>query len=306
MIQSIINKLYRYPKARLKRVNKFGGYFAYKKMMRNQASMAKASSQLPPVISYTDGLPVYFLTGEKFIYQTLFCIQSLNKHSTQKFRFILVDDGSLSGQLIARINKQLPGATVITKATIDKNLEKHLPEYNYPVLRRKRAEYPHIKKLIDIHTTDATGWKLVLDSDMLFFDDPLAISNWIKSPAKPLHMIDCEESYGYSHQLMEQLCGCKVPALINVGAIGMDSQAINWDNLENWVKILEEKEGRSYYLEQALSAMLIAGHECLVLEKDQYIVNPSEHMISSAQGVLHHYVDLSKKGYFNQAWQKIV
>jgi hypothetical protein len=306
LLQQIINILYRYPKAKLARINNLGGYSEYKKMIRGQKAMELASFDLPPVKSYPDGLPIYFLTGEKFLYQTLFCIQSLSKHTTEKFKFILVDDGSLSERLLGIISKQLPGAEIITKSIIEKNLEKRLPENNFPVLRNKRREYPHIKKLTDIHTLDTIGWKLVLDSDMLFLDEPKAMISWLKNPDRPLHMIDCTESYGYSHLLMKDLCGINVAEKVNVGAIGLNNETINWNDIENWVKTLEQKEGRSYYLEQALSAMLVAGNKCTILPGNEYIVNPSDPMISNGIGILHHYVDLSKKGYYNEAWRKVV
>jgi glycosyltransferase involved in cell wall biosynthesis len=275
-------------------------------MMHNRKLMERASFKLMPVNSYQNGLPLYFLTGEKYLYQTLFCIQSLIQQSTDKFEFILVDDGSFTNKLIKQINTQLPGARVVTQAEIDSNLQRILPENSYPVLWRKRREYPHIKKLTDIHTLQGGAWKLVLDSDMLFYDNPLALINWLKKPGKPLHMVDCTQSYGYSGELMEGLAASKIPALLNVGAIGLDSGTINWEKLEAWVKILEEKEGKTYYLEQALSAMLIGDEPCTILNAAKYIVNPGDAAIENNTGVLHHYVDLSKKGYYNKAWKKIV
>ena len=306
MIQSIVDVLYRHPVAKFKRMSKLGGYFSYRRMMSNCELMKKASLDLPPVNSYTDGLPIYFLTGKNYLYQTLFCIQSLNKHSTEKFRFVLVDDGSFNKAIVVQINKQLPGADVITQALIIQNLEKILPISKYPVLWHKRIEYPHIKKLTDIHTIPGDRWKLVLDSDMLFWDNPVAMINWLKKPDKPLHMVDCTESYGYSAPLMEQLVKAKIPSLLNVGAIGSNSNTINWENLENWIPVLEEAEGKSYYLEQALSAMLIANNPCTVLSADEYIVNPAVHASANNKGTLHHYVDLSKKQYYNDAWKKVV
>ncbi len=306
MIQSIINVLYRYPVAKLKRMSKLGGYFSYRHMMHNCKLMEKASQDLPPVNSYADGLPIYFLTGKNYLYQTLFCIQSLNKHSAEKLRFVLVDDGSFNKEIVDQINKQLPGADVITQALITQNLEKVLPISKYPVLWHKRTEYPHIKKLTDIHTIPGNGWKLVLDSDMLFWDNPVAMINWLKNPDKPLHMVDCTESYGYSPPLMAQLVKGKIPSLLNVGAIGLNSNAINWENLESWIPVLEEAAGKSYYLEQALSAMLIANTPCVVLSADKYIVNPNVDVTANDKGTLHHYVDLSKKQYYNNAWKKVI
>src|SRR4051812_44783097 len=104
---------------------------------------------------------------------------------------------------------------------------------------------------------------------------------------------------------MEQLCGTAIKPLINVGAIGLNSAAIHWHNLEAWVATMEREEGTSYYLEQALSAMLIADKDAAVLNAKEYIVGPSEDDVKCGQGILHHYVDLSKLSYFNLAWQKL-
>lgn len=272
-------------------------------MIKGRELMKKQSDHLSPVLSHPDGLPIYFLTGIKYLYQTLYCIQSLCKVSTAKFKFILVDDGSFDSKLIERIHLQLPGSEIINKEIIERNLEQYLPSNKFPYLYQKRKVYPHIKKLTDVHTISGTDWKLVLDSDMLFWSDPEEIIDWLKKPNKPLHMVDCDESYGYSYNLMEDLCGSKIHTLINVGAIGLNSNKINWDQIEHWIKILEEKEGTSYYLEQALSAMIIGNANTIVLDPKEYIVNPGKKSINCKSGTLHHYVDLSKDGYFREAWQ---
>ncbi|MET3503634.1 hypothetical protein ABIC45_005271 [Mucilaginibacter rubeus] len=271
--------------------------------MNGRREMEQRSLELPPVVSHTNGLPIYFLTGKNYLYQTLYCIQSLIKSTAAQFKFILVDDGSFNAALVERVAKQLPGAQVITVKQISENLQNTLPETCYPYLHKKRAVYPHIKKLTDVHTIPGDDWKLILDSDMLFWHEPKEIITWLYAPQQPLHMIDCTEAYGYSQQLMEQLTGAPVKPLLNVGAIGLKSEAIDWDKLENWVKTLEEQEGASYYLEQALSAMMIADTDAAVLKAGDYIVNPGPDQIKNKTGILHHYVDLSKEGYFKQAWK---
>jgi hypothetical protein len=306
LFQKIINFLYRHPKSELKKFRRFGGYLNYKKMIRLSELMQSRSRDLPPVQSDGDGLSIYFLTGKKYLYQTLFCIRSLINVTKTSFEFILVDDGSFDDQIIVQIKKQLPGARIITRQTIEQNLNVILPEQQYPTLHQKRKVYPHIKKLTDIHTIVQSGWKLVLDSDMLFWHEPLSMLTWLKQPLEPVYMLDCQESYGYSKQLMEELCGYKVPSLLNVGVIGLNSSQINWGNIERWIKALEEKEGTSYYLEQALTAMLLAGVKANVLPADEYIVNPGQTAINATKGVLHHYVDLSKESYFKFAWQKLI
>jgi len=270
-------------------------------MLRFSELMKSKSIDLPPVQSYNDGLEIYFLTGKKYLYQTLFCIQSLVKYSNSKFKFILVDDGTFDQQLTDRVKMQLPGAAIITSKMIEQNLKNILPESSYPYLHHKRKVYAHIKKLTDIHTLPGNQWKLVLDSDMLFWAEPVKMIEWLHNPDKPLHMVDSDNSYGYTNQLMEKLCGRTIRPLINVGAIGLNSGEINWNNLEKWTKTLEETEGKTYYLEQALSAMLIADIPSTILNADEYIVNPDDF----SSGILHHYVDLSKEIYFTKAWQLV-
>lgn len=305
MIQQIVNILYRYPKSDLLKYKRFGGYLNYRRMMANCKLMQKASLNLTPIASHNDGLSVYFLTGKKYLYQTLFCIKSLSIVTRSKFKFILVDDGSFDSALITQVSHQLPGAEVILKPQIELNLQNKLPEQQYPNLYDKRKVYPHIKKLTDIHSIPNNEWKLVLDADMMFWADPVEIINWLQNPTQPLYMLDCVQSYGYSIKLMEELCGLKVPELLNVGVIGLHSSSINWQSIENWMKALEETEGASYYLEQALTAMLIGESQAYVLPSNDYIVNPDVDTINHKKGILHHYVDLSKEGYFKKAWKKI-
>ncbi|PTR01274.1 hypothetical protein C8P68_101508 [Mucilaginibacter yixingensis] len=274
-------------------------------MLHGRNKMQQMAINLPPVQSYPDGLPIYFLTGRNYLYQTLFCIQSLVRVTTAQFKFILVDDGTFNHQITEQIKRQLPGAAIIMQETIEQNLNTILPAVKFQALRNKRKVYPHLKKLTDIHALPGNEWKLVMDSDMLFWHEPKALINWLKHPQFPIYMVDCVESYGYTTQLMKSLCGTNLPTLINVGIIGLNSNSINWQDLESWTSELEAKEGPSYYLEQALTAMLIGQQPALVLSGDDYIVNPDKNIIYGQQKILHHYVDLSKEFYFKHAWQQI-
>ena len=302
-IQNFINWVYRHPKGRLQHISRFGGFFKYRQMLRENKRMRSAALALPPVQSYEDGLPVYFLTGNNFLYQTLFCIRSLVMSTDKKFKFHIIDDGSLD---IAFTRKKLPGALITGHDEINARVNKLLPLENFPVLHRKRAEYAHIKKLTDIHSSPDSGYKLVLDSDMLFWKEPVAMINWLKKPTGNLFMQDCLESYGYTPGLMKSLCNAEIPSLLNVGVAGIASDQIIWEEVETWIKALEEKEGGSYYLEQALTAMLTAGRRYTILPASDYVVYPSDRQIQDRDGTLHHFVDLSKKAYFTKAWKQFI
>lgn len=304
-LQKLIDKLYRLPMSTWRTKKRFGGYFSYNKMIREQKKMIDKSKKLPPIISNPNGFPIYFLTGKKYLYQTMFCAYSLNKSSAEKFQYVLVDDGSFDKALINQAKTQMPNVKIVLKEDIEKNLSQKLSLDKYPFLNYKRQVYPHIKKLTDIHTIDDSSFKLVLDSDMLFWNEPTEMIDWLKQPNGSLYMLDCEESYGYETALMQSLCGFEIPKLMNVGAFGIDSRIIDWEHVEKWSEALEDSAGASYFLEQALSAMLVAQGKKNILKNDHYIVNPENKNIDFTDVKLHHYVDLSKKYYFETAWKKI-
>ncbi|MBB4107796.1 glycosyl transferase [Pedobacter zeae] len=306
MIQQILNTLYRHPLSNLKTWQSFGGYLAYRKMLRAEKQMKLASKGIFIKSPKNNKriLEVYFLTGKRFWHQTVFCAYSLQKKTDHPIKFIFFDDGSLSKKLILSYQKQVPNSVFVMNDEIEERLKANLFAEKYPFLHHKREIYPHIKKLIDVHFA-ATGWKLVLDSDMLFWRQPEEMLAWLKKPKTPFYILDIESAYGFPLKEMEKLTGSTIPKQINVGIIGLKSDEIDFHNLEKWGKALENQYGGNYYLEQALSAMLIGDQTSVVGDKDEYIVYPSETQVKHEEGILHHYVAVSKKWYFNHAWQKI-
>lgn len=230
---------------------------------------------------------------------------SLAKKGGNTIKPVFVDDGTLTDSLIKQIKTQFPGCTIKTSAEIEAGIKKHLPVAKYPVLNKKRAIYPHIKKLTDVHA-GSSGWKIVLDSDMLFFKYPTEIINWLDNPEQPFFLYDPVLSYHYSIPLMEKLAANAIIPNLNVGAIGLKSESIDWDKLEQWISELEEKEGTNYLLEQALSAMLAAGKPTIIATQEDYIVMPGKAEVEHPAGTLHHYVAQSKEWYYKTAWQKVI
>lgn len=304
-LQRIIDKLYRYPKSRLLKIRKQGGWWNSHLIERERRAMERASERL--FVPYEEAgapLEVHFLTGRHYWYQTVFCMYSLQKAAGRSFRWHLYDDGTFDEALIARMKAQAPGAVVHTRQEIEARLRVCLPEQDYPFLWRKRRVYPHLKKLTDIHA-GSQGWKLVLDSDMLFYKNPDLLIKWLSSPQQTFHILDIINSYGYPINLMEKISGNPIQEKVNVGAVGIKSEEINWKLLDQWGKELEEKKGASYFLEQALTAMLIGQNSCTIGPSNEYIVMPSKEQVLLNMGTMHHYVDSSKEWYFKISWKQV-
>ncbi|MBE9031018.1 glycosyl transferase [filamentous cyanobacterium LEGE 11480] len=269
-----------------------------------QRQMEAAADKLPRLEPSENPKKIYFLSGRKFWYQTCFCAYSLVQQSGTYFRPVIYDDGSLSQTYQAKIKRIFPDAEIISHEVTEAKLDEFLPSQQFPTLRSRRLEYFNLRKLTDIHVNDA-GWKLVLDSDMLFFRRPDFLVNWLEAPQQPCYMVDVETAYGYSDKLMRELAGAKIPEAINVGICGLQSDAIDWAELEYWCKTMIESEGTNYYQEQAMAAMLMARADSQVAPKQDYILMPGQGEARNPQGVMHHYVADSKPWYFHYGWKHI-
>lgn len=245
-----------------------------------------------------------FLTGQRFWYQTAFCAASLATHSGQAWRFTFHDDGSFDAGLAAEASRLFPGCQVVTQAETEARLDQALPASHFPVLHRQRSSLVLIRKLTDIHA-GREGWRLLLDSDMLFFQRPDEILDWLRCPEGALHLTDVADAYGYPTATLASLAGAPLPSRLNTGVCGLRSETVDWQQLEAWTASLLSSHGSSYYLEQALAAMLAARTGVRLLPPGRYRVLPTEEECLQPTAVLHHYVDLSKRGYFRHAWRRL-
>jgi hypothetical protein len=218
---------------------------------------------------------------------------------------VVYDDGSLTGEFRAPLARLFPSTRFVDRSETLTRLDHHLPSTRFPALRERWLNYPNIRKLIDPHLGSAR-WKLVLDSDLLFFRRPDFLLQWLDAPAQPLHAVDCETSYGYSRPLMNELAGVPVADLVNVGLTGLDSTALDWERLEHWCRTLIDREKTSYYLEQALIAMLVAGRSCAIAPAADFVTLPEPPEAQACRAVMHHYVAQSKRWYFQRNWRHVV
>lgn len=298
-----IYALWHSPRAALARSRREGGPWQQWLDRRGRDAMVRAAAQLPALPhADADAPEVRFLTGRRFWYQTAFCAWSLAHHAGRPFRVVLFDDGSIDTALAHEAQRVFPGVRIVGRSEAESRLDRALPVGRFPALRGQRITYIHLRKLTDCHAAES-GWHLVLDSDMLFFRRPEALLRWTEKPTGPVHMLDVFDSYGYPAETLGRLAGRPLPARLNVGICGLRSDAIDWPRLEAWCAELLATHGTSYYLEQALVALLLADQAPQVLPAADYRLMPDEAECRAPTAALHHYVDLSKRGYFRHAWR---
>jgi len=283
-----------------------GGPIEARRTERGRSEMEAAAHTLPvPPTAAGPAVELHLLTGRRFWYQTAFCLWTFARHAGRPLVPVIYDDGSLTGEFRPPLARLFPAVRFVSLAETAARLEEHLPATRFPALRERWLNYPNIRKLTDPHL-GRSGWKLVLDSDLLFFRRPGFLLDWLAAPTRPLHAVDCETSYGYSRPVMNELAGAPVADLVNVGLTGLNSGEIDWERLEHWCHNLIARENTSYYLEQALIAMLVAGRPCAVAPSADYVTLPEPPEARDCRAVMHHYVAHSKRWYFQHNWRRTV
>lgn len=279
-----------------------GGPFERRRTERGRDEMEAFAARLPTPAA-TDGKPVelHLLTGRRFWYQTAFCLWSFAQHAGRPLHPVIYDDGTL-GEHRDALARVFPAARFVSRDEAIAQLDAHLPDGKFPFLRERWLNYPNIRKLIDPHV-GRTGWKLVIDSDLLFFRKPNFLLKWHDKPSRPLHAVDCETAYGYSRPLMNFLAGAPLAEFVNVGLTGLASEQLDWEKIETWCRELITRERTSYYLEQGLIAMLVAGRDCAVAPAGDYVTKPEGVEATACRAVMHHYVANSKRWYFQHNWR---
>jgi len=284
-----------------------GGPLAQRATERQRREMVDAADRLPPLPTPAPDTPLRFhlLTGRQFWYQTAFCLHSLARAAGEPIAAEIYDDGTIDAAIAAKLQRLGPAIRIVPHAEILARLDRHLPADRFPVLRERWVKYPNIRKLTDVHL-GSRGWKLVIDSDLLFFRRPTLLLDWLRAPDRPLHAVDCTESYGYSRPLLERLAGAPLAPLVNVGLTGLASESIDWVQLEAWTAELIARERTNYFLEQALVAMMVAGRDCTIAPSADYITLPSRREVLRPTAVMHHYVAHAKRWYFRLGWRHFV
>ncbi len=295
------------PLAAVQRSRREGGPLEQWKNHRGRQAMRAAAIRLPamPVRSPQQGEPcLIFLTGHAYWEQSAFCLRSLQVQVPGRIWPVLfMDDGTLSPAQRRSLDSAFPGSAVVSEVSLQQALDVLLPVNRFPTLREHRRHFPLLRKLTDTHAA-RPGPNLVLDADMLFHHPPDALLVWMDDPSLPMVMTDCQESYGYKRSVLATLAAGPIPESVNTGICGFETSTIDWSNLERWTHSLLTTQGSSYFLEQALVALLLSDRPHRQLSRNDYQVAPDPTEILNPTAVLHHYVALTKRGYFRQAWRR--
>ncbi|QYM80490.1 hypothetical protein K0B96_07750 [Horticoccus luteus] len=275
---------------------------------RGRRAMQRAlpDFRLPEPPGATSAVPIdaHFLIGARYLPEACLVAHSLAWASGRSVVPHFYDDGTLTSADCDFLRAKLPRAQFTLKSEIGARLDEVLPAARFPCLRKLRPAYPHIRKLTDIHLFPGE-WKLVSDADVLFFARPAQLLDAMAA-RRPVHMVDVAPAYGVPQSALERLAGCPVHEKINVGLCHLRTPDIDWDFVEHCAATLLAEYGFTYYLEQALTATLLARAGAAPLNPADYVVYPTVDIARRADCAAIHYVDDSRSFYYDFAWRQVL
>jgi hypothetical protein len=212
---------------------------------------------------------IHILLGKKHVGMSLWAIKSFLHWAGKSYSVVLHDDGSLSDENIKTIHQHLVNSTVISRADADVLMAEKLVAfpnaYQYR-FSRLGSIAPHGKasvfslKLLDFSLMSNSSKILVLDSDVLFFNKPDAIINWINDPADR-DCLYCFELYVPIRDARNRIIRFdrkpEVPPGFNSGLICFDRSAFDLARLDEWLGANRELAETVYTFEQRAYNQLV-------------------------------------------------
>jgi hypothetical protein len=246
------------------------------------------------------------LTGRGFWHLSTFAAYSLLRVCEMPLHLVFEDDGTIDATTAGRLQAAFPGCRIHSRGEQDATLERTLPVAAFPTLRRDLGRFLLLRKITGPHL-GATGRRLFIDSDVLFFRQPVALETWMRDGGAALiHMVDRDDQYGADRPQLELIAGHSVPPRVNTGFVGAASEAIDWRKLEAWARSYIAHIGHTHFLEQSLIAMLAGENPAAALPQADYIVAPSSEETKRPTAVAHHYAGPSRHLLYRHGWRHLV
>lgn len=285
--------------------------FAYDGFVQGHINQWQAAKMREAAVSLHFPVPergasytAHYLTGLSHWHLSVFAAASLVIQTQGKVQPVFHSDGTIDHQLEVKLRRIFPGAQIVLNSEQMALIEHHAPKTKFPILNKMWMEFPMFRKLFGVHLW-REGWSLYLDSDIMFWRKPDFLLNWLQAPSKPICMRDVQDSYGHDRSVLGKIAGFSVPTKINAGLVGLHSNMIDPGRLEYFATELLKIGGYNHFLEQAMTAMLLAQSSFEFVPHQEYFIPAKNTECSTSQFVCQHYTPVTRGWMYRHGWKKV-
>jgi hypothetical protein len=278
-----------------------GPYFAYSYLKARSSLVYRwrnPFAQLSP-----QAVPLHILVGDEQFKMSLWMLISFFQATRKNWKVYLYDDGTLKSDAKDRLRRLGILAEVIDKKLALTQAERHLAEF--PICMQVFRNNILATKFFGPLMFDDSQKYLVLDSDLLFFREPLEILNWAHSDADELYFNKDVKDWSQVDQAtcLERL-GFELWPKVNSGLCCISRSAIDLHDTERFLSDngLYQKSD-PWMLEQTLFALHASKNNLGGLLPDTYEISLGAD--SSAHCIARHYVGKVRDRFYTEGCKRV-
>lgn len=199
---------------------------------------------------------VHMLVGKRTWLMALWAAKSFQWATECCWSFVFQDDGTLGDAEMQALRRLFPMGVVKSRAEADAEIEGRLA--GHPACLAARRKHVMFLKLFDpyFYSTKADRF-ILLDSDVLFFQMPEEILNWVEAKNPEfLFNPDVKDSYSIPVSELEAYFGGKILRHANAGLALIPRFGVSLDLIEEYLVRFEIESRHDLWLEQTAYALL--------------------------------------------------
>ena len=212
---------------------------------------------------------IHVLTSKDDWLNLLWALRTFQRCAGKTYALCIHDDGSLKPRSMEILRTTLPRARIISRSVSDARMSEVLAAF--PRCRELRDTNKLSLKVFDFAAFLETDRMILLDSDILFFDQPHALLAALDDPAFTHNTLNKDWSDGYTIDLAatRPLLDFDCPPRINSGLGLIHKNSLRLDWIEQFLA-LPGILSHSHQIEQTLIALCSAkfGFQMLPAEYD--------------------------------------
>jgi len=205
------------------------------------------------------GKEVHMLSCGKRLPDCLLAYQSFCIHSGRRHPLVVHDDGSIPEAGFKRILELVPGARLVRRREADAHMSRWLS--GHPNCAGFRQESVFFLKLFDFFAFAESEPFIVLDNDILFFERPTEVVDWVSNtPGKLLFNSEHGESFAFPVEKLAEMGFRPRLSLLNAGFGLVHRDVLDLGLCERFLGKCRENAGsmgKSHLLEQTSWAVLL-------------------------------------------------
>lgn len=236
---------------------------------------------------------IHALTSSRDWLNLIWALKSFYHYSQRRYRLCIHDDGSLGAERIGTLAAHFPQARIVVRAQAEASLRLHLDAY--PRCQELCAANRLALKVFGFACHLAAERMLVLDSDVLFFAQPVAMLSRIEDTGYRKNVVnrDAASMYTAATGVLRAQSGVALIDRFNsgLGLIHEGSIRVEW--VEEFLA-LPGLRGHPWMIEQTLYALCSSRHGAELLPEEYDIrlagavgTSPCRHYVGPIRGLLY-------------------